>query len=536
MMRRMLLPIAGASVFLVAVLPVVGALYQARSASYEIEQAKLEVYAKRALARAEAVVAEAGDALRQFAASSAPVCSDADITALRLAVFKHRFLRAAYGTVDGRVACSSIYGRRDGGTLRAPDWESEGFSAWFNAPDDGLSGERWVNFAYQGRIVSMAPADFIDILPDRSDRALGLVEIQQEHVIAAWANTDPSIILRLARQSGHQADGDMFYVIERSANLPVAVVVGEPAADVAAQWQSEALTWLPVSALLGTALAGLVAYLVRRRLSLRGELVAALRLRALTVAYQPIVDLSSGRCVGAEALVRWRQADGTFVSPSLFIPLAEDAGLVPEITDQVLAATLRDLGDFLRVRQDIYVSINVGAEDLTRLRFLDRLGDAIASSGIRPNQIRIEATERGFLQASAAQEVIAAFRRAGHPVCIDDFGTGYSSLAYLEKFSVDCLKIDKSFIDTIGTEAVTSSVVPHIIDMARTLGLYIVAEGVETNGQASYLQARGVRYCQGWLFSKAVPAAEFLRFVDRHHMTQASGRESAPARLVSGVH
>jgi sensor c-di-GMP phosphodiesterase-like protein len=245
---------------------------------------------------------------------------------------------------------------------------------------------------------------------------------------------------------------------------------------------------------------------------LRGELVAALRRHALTVAYQPIIDLASGCCVGAEALVRWRQADGTFVSPSLFIPLAEDAGLLPEITDQVLTATLRDLGDFLPGRRDIYISINVGAEDLTRWRFLDVLGAAIAGSDIQPDQIRIEATERGFLQASAAQEVIAGFRRAGHPVYIDDFGTGFSSLAYLQTFSVDCLKIDKSFIDAIETEAVTSSVVPHIIDMARTLGLSIVAEGVETHGQASYLQSRGVRYCQGWLFSKALPADEFRRF------------------------
>ena len=122
MMHRMLLPIAGASVFLVAVLPGVGALYQARVGFlYKIEQAKLEVYAKRSLARAQAVVAEVGSALREFAASSAPVCLDADITALRLAVFRHRFLRAGYGTVDGLVTCSSIFGGRDGGRLRAPD-------------------------------------------------------------------------------------------------------------------------------------------------------------------------------------------------------------------------------------------------------------------------------------------------------------------------------------------------------------------------------------------------------------------------------
>jgi sensor c-di-GMP phosphodiesterase-like protein len=222
------------------------------------------------------------------------------------------------------------------------------------------------------------------------------------------------------------------------------------------------------------------------------------------------------------------------VSPSLFIPLAEDAGLIPMITDQVLAATLRDLGGLLQWRPDLYISINVGAEDLTRLRFLNALKVSVADRGVRPDQIRIEATERGFLQPSVAQEVIAAFRQAGHPVYIDDFGTGYSSLGYLQRFSVDCLKIDKSFIDAIGAEAATSSVVPYIIGMAATLGLDVVAEGVETLEQVSYLRSHGVRYCQGWLFSKALPSEEFRQFVGRQGIDLAAA-EADPIMLESSV-
>ncbi len=115
-----------------------------------------------------------------------------------------------------------------------------------------------------------------------------------------------------------------------------------------------------------------------------------------------------------------------------------------------------------------------------------------------------------------ARDTIQAFRDAGHPVYIDDFGTGYSSLSYLESFKVDALKIDKSFVDTMGQEAATSTVAPHIIAMARALGLEVVAEGIEDSAQADYLREQGVDYGQGWLFGRPVPAVELAQFLTRN--------------------
>jgi sensor c-di-GMP phosphodiesterase-like protein len=187
--------------------------------------------------------------------------------------------------------------------------------------------------------------------------------------------------------------------------------------------------------------------------------------------------------------------------------VAEDNDLIQPLTDLVLEKTIRDLKELLRAQPSFYVSINVAGEDLQTDRFIKKLNASLAGTGIHPSQIRIEATERGMLKADSARKIIGALRQAGHPVYIDDFGTGYSSLSYLQSFTVDVLKIDKSFVDTIGQGAASSVVAPHIIEMAHELGLGIVAEGVETEAQVEYLKRKGVEYGQGWLFSKALPAA-----------------------------
>jgi sensor c-di-GMP phosphodiesterase-like protein len=150
--------------------------------------------------------------------------------------------------------------------------------------------------------------------------------------------------------------------------------------------------------------------------------------------------------------------------------------------------------------------------DIKTGRVLDVLQAKLENTGIANRQIWLEATERGFMDMQAARATIDKARAQGFWVAIDDFGTGYSSLSYLQKLPLDALKIDKSFIDTIGTDSVSSNVTPHIIDMAKTLQLNIVAEGIETQEQADYLLAREVEYGQGWLYSKALPAADFMQF------------------------
>jgi sensor c-di-GMP phosphodiesterase-like protein len=255
---------------------------------------------------------------------------------------------------------------------------------------------------------------------------------------------------------------------------------------------------------------GLVVWLSRRRLSPLGELSIAVQRREFIVHYQPLIELKTGICVGAEALVRWRRPDGQMVRPDLFIPLAEENGLIEEITDQVIYATIAELKTVLLADRSLHIAVNLAADDIKSGRILPVIQAVLENTGILTQQIWLEATERGFMDVKSARATIEEARRRGHSVAIDDFGTGYSSLQYLQELPLDALKIDKSFIDTIGTDSATSSITPHIIDIAKSLDLYIVAEGIERQEQADYLIERGVQYGQGWLFSKALPAAEFI--------------------------
>ncbi len=277
---------------------------------------------------------------------------------------------------------------------------------------------------------------------------------------------------------------------------------------------------LAAAAGLGLVLATLWIYIVlrysRHRLSLSTELREAVALGRVRAYYQPVIELSSGRCVGAEALARWIREDGEMVGPDVFIPLAEQAGLVPEITLAIVAATLHDLGKLLKEHPHLRININLAPEDLTSESFSASLGRSLAAAGVAPTSIKLEITERAMVDTDASRAVIRNFRMRGHQIAIDDFGTGYSSLGYLQTLELDTLKIDKSFVDAIGTEAVTNHVIGHVIDMAKSLQLDIVAEGIESEQQAEWLIEQGVEYGQGFLYSRPLPCAQFRDYFHKH--------------------
>lgn len=268
-----------------------------------------------------------------------------------------------------------------------------------------------------------------------------------------------------------------------------------------------------VLAVLGGALAGL---LMRRELSLEKALQQALRRGELEVDYQPLVDLATRRCVGAEALVRWRRADGQRVRPDLFIPQAEASGQICAITQRVIELVMQQMAELLRAYPTLYISVNLAAADIAQGRFVEVARQQLASQGVAARQLVWEVTERGLVDVEQACQLLGQLRQAGHRIAIDDFGTGYSSLSYLQRLPVDVLKIDKSFVDSLGMQAASSSVAPHIIDMARDLGLKVIAEGIESATQADTLQQLGAQVGQGFLFSRPLDASAFHAFVRCH--------------------
>ena len=231
--------------------------------------------------------------------------------------------------------------------------------------------------------------------------------------------------------------------------------------------------------------------------------------------------------MGAEALARWIRDDGEILQPEVLIPLAEQSGLINDVTMAVLEAAIRDLGSLLREFPRLRINVNLAPEDLNSPDFVQRLRHQLANASIPPQCIKLEITERAMINSDLSRKQISDLRKRGHEIAIDDFGTGYSSLAYLQTFELDTLKIDKTFVDAIGTEAVTNHVIGHVIEMAASLELDAIAEGIESPDQADWLVAQGVAYGQGFLYSNAIPAAEFRSYFLAHSTIEEADTGSA---------
>ena len=234
--------------------------------------------------------------------------------------------------------------------------------------------------------------------------------------------------------------------------------------------------------------------------------------------YLPIMDLSTNRCVGAEAVLGWSRPERGLVRPDVFIPLAEETGLILPLTLFVVKRAALELGGLLRERPDFRLTINLAA---VHLRSDDALGpvlDVCEKSGLGGSRFAFEVTERETL-SDAVEAVRTAFdrlRSIGATIMLDDFGMGYGSLDYLSRFHFDGLKIDRTFVAAIGTGSFKTSLVDAIVTIGRTMRLEVVAEGVETEVQRRYLEDRGVRFAQGHLFQRAAPVADLAAFLDAH--------------------
>jgi sensor c-di-GMP phosphodiesterase-like protein len=274
------------------------------------------------------------------------------------------------------------------------------------------------------------------------------------------------------------------------------------------------LRLIPAGLVAGTILLFGFLYLNRLQQSWPATLRTALRRNEFSVVYQPVVNLQDGRIIGAETLIRWQRRNGEPMRPDVFIAAAEDAGVVHLLTQRVCDLVARDVPHWLARHPELCISINLSANDLQRTEtvgMLRRLADSVPG---RSGWLTAEVTERGFIRPEEATRVVEALRAEGIGLAIDDFGTGYSSLAYLQHLRFDCLKIDRSFVHTLGTAAPTSHVVFHIIELARSLGLKMIAEGVETEAQAQTLRELGVEAAQGWLFGRPMSAQELSALLE----------------------
>lgn len=252
------------------------------------------------------------------------------------------------------------------------------------------------------------------------------------------------------------------------------------------------------------------------RLLLETGLRDALRNGDLLPAYQPEIDLHTGRISAAEALVRWRQADGTLRVAGDFIDVAEQSGLIVPIGAYMLQRACVDAAQWPRTANGAapMLRVNLSARQFEDAGLADLVAEALRDSGLKPQRLCLEITETTLMtRAEAALDTLRRLRSLGVSLAIDDFGTGYSSLAYLKRFPVDTLKIDRCFVEGLPDSSFDLAIVQAVVGLARCLGIEVVAEGVERFDQESMLRSNGVTRAQGWLYAAAMEQAVLLRLL-----------------------
>jgi diguanylate cyclase (GGDEF)-like protein/PAS domain S-box-containing protein len=254
---------------------------------------------------------------------------------------------------------------------------------------------------------------------------------------------------------------------------------------------------------------------VRERIALETKLRRAIAHNELRVFYQPQIEISSGEIVGAEALVRWQDPVEGLIPPIRFIPIAEQTGLILAIGEWVLRETCRQGREWMDSDlPSITLAVNVSPHQLRQGDINGLVATVLTETGFPAERLELELTESGLMERDEeAVELLNSLRAQGIRLAIDDFGTGYSSLAYLKRFPLDVLKIDKSFIDEIPYNQDDMEIAATIVAMGHTLGFKVLAEGVETREQLAFLKAQGCDLYQGYLSSRPVPAADFFELL-----------------------
>jgi len=259
-----------------------------------------------------------------------------------------------------------------------------------------------------------------------------------------------------------------------------------------------------------------VAVETRERVRLLQHLRSAFDSQSLFVAYQPQVDLASGRVIGLEALLRWRTPDGVFIPPDRFIPVAEQSGLIVELGIWVMRTALYAGRVLHEGGQMLRMAVNVSAIQFRHPDFLAVIDKALSDTGFPAASLELEITESVAMYGqNEVEQRMHALRERGIAVAIDDFGTGFSSLSYLDSLPAACLKIDRSFVTALDSNQSGARIAEMVIELGRTLGMRVLAEGVETSEQAQRLRTLGCEEAQGWLYAKAMPLDELTAWL-RH--------------------
>lgn len=489
--------------------------WQARQA-IEAEAAEIHEFAATRIA---AILTHASDAAGEVTSLVGSSCAAAGL-GLRLGVTAHPFVRSLNLAENGRIYCSSLEGSVD----YAEEAEAYADGRLRLMPGNQVTPSRAL-VVYRQAIESGSVLVGIDgqhVFDVLSLSAKGFTA--QVGIKGNWVGSTGVVTAAFEGTGGAVAS------FVASTTYPFTVGV---AYDKGRIWRNLATEYWP-SWLLLALLGGLSGYAVHRfasrHSSLTAELQRAVEADEFVPFYQPIILAESGKPAGAEVLVRWMHPGEGLIPPNQFVPLAERTGLIVPMTYRLMEQVKRDLSSQLsRLPARFHIGFNICAAHCKSMELLDRCRDFLEPFPPDSVVLFVELTEREAIPATPlTDELFMQLDRIGVQVALDDFGTGNSSLEYLQRFTVNALKIDQSFVAKAGAESLSSHILDIVADLAGRLKLALIAEGVETTTQREYLEKLGVDYMQGYLFGRPVPFSEFASV----HLDKPV-RLLAPARVES---
>jgi sensor c-di-GMP phosphodiesterase-like protein len=472
-------------------------------------------------------------------ASTYPRCSDAEVAWFRSLIYQSEYIKDVGHIQEGRLECSALLGREGAPSQRiVPRYIRWDGSRIFVDPAPLKPNAAEITAVQIGGafiVYSPFRTKYFDLSPlHYTIKPLNAPAPMPIEVLGGATYVDSAVP---SKDGFYRLHGRLLAVrcSSRFINCVTTYLSTNEALGLARNlW----LIYTGAGCLFGSCVGLIASLLYRRGHCMIGQLRRALCFDRIRVVYQPIVNLASGCIVEAEALLRWTDEDGSTVSPDVFVRIAEECGLIGDLTRFVVRRVLQEFGPYLRSNPGFCININVTATDLADPNFLPMLEMSIANADVAPQQLAIEITEGSTTHRHIAMETIRQLRERGHSVQIDDFGTGYSSLSYLRDLSIDTLKIDRSFTQSIGTNSVTVCILPQIMAMAQALHLRVIVEGVESSAQADYFKHYDLPlFAQGWLFGRPVPAHELMGQLncDESIMQELGTPWMAPTQRVSDL-
>lgn len=513
--RHKLLALPG--IVFVVLLPIILSLWIAFLWAKSEVNSQLRTFAQLALDKSELVIQQADLASDEAERYQGHVCTPAHQKRMLNIIRNYLYINELIYAHDNHFLCSSLMAPANGYMIAPADYKrAPNVSIYYYRDTLFFSGYKMTYMQRGNYVAVINPLFWSEVMSDDPTLQWGVYDTVTNAFfsLSKLASTETFSPLIHQNELTLERNGYL-YAIVHSTKRPIAAIVATSKQRLLSHFYNHLIFALPAGILGSLVLLLLWLRISQEYRSPKRKLQRALEKRQLCLYYRPIIDIKTEKCIGAEALLRWPGNQGQVMNPAEFIPLAEKEGMIEQVTDYVIDNVFSELGAYLATHADRYISINLSASDFHTSRVIARTNQKTEQYAVRPQQIKFEVTEHAFLDVTKMTPIIQAFRQAGYEVAIDDFGIGYSNLHNLKSLNIDILKIDKSFVETLTTHKTSHLIAEHIIELAHSLGLKTIAEGVETEEQVNWLHKRGVRYCQGWFFAKAMPPQVFMAWAEQ---------------------